>query len=528
VPAASPFLYPYQVSEYAQYGYGDWDFGPGSAIEKRLDLMPDGYTSGTNESRLLNFVAFADTHMTDKETPAGALYFGYALHYIGSAYTPVMLYTTHVLDAAVQTVNALHTKSPFDFGIFLGDLINNQQYNELRWFIDVLDGKVINPDSGDKDDPVPGPLNDYQDIYKAVGLNKDIPWYVTIGNHDRFWQGFLIADDDLTQNHTGENILNLGNIIVDSLGPNPLGPATRGYYLGSIDGRTVFGDIIGAGPQEDFAEPPKVLAADPNRRPVSRPEFISEFFETTSNPIGHGFAQTNIDNNFASYSFEPKSNIPIKIIVLDTTQGDDEPNVRCYAHMSLDEARYNWLVNELDEGQAEDKLMIIAAHGPIGMAFTAGAGDIWTGWDTNAFINMPGLLAKLHEYPNLIAWIAGHRHESTITAEVSPDPARPELGFWVIQSFSLKHFPQQFRTMEIVRNSDNNVSIIAINVDPAVKAGSPAAESRHYAIAHWQIHSSDKKPWGTTGEQWDHRSYNAELLVPLSPEMKTKIAAVLP
>jgi len=91
---------------------------------------------------------------------------------------------TQVLDAAVQTINALHKKDPFDFGISLGDDCNSAQYNELRWFIDVLDGKNINPDSGVKDDPVPGPHNDYQDEYKAAGLNKTINWYQALGNHD--------------------------------------------------------------------------------------------------------------------------------------------------------------------------------------------------------------------------------------------------------------------------------------------------------------------------------------------------------
>lgn len=56
-----------------------------------------------------------------------------------------MMYTTHVLDAAIQTVNALHQKNAFDFGISLGDTCNNTQYNELRWYIDVIDGKVITP-----------------------------------------------------------------------------------------------------------------------------------------------------------------------------------------------------------------------------------------------------------------------------------------------------------------------------------------------------------------------------------------------
>ena len=65
-----------------------------------------------------------------------------------SCYSGIILYTTHVLDAAVQTINALHKVTPFDFGIALGDACDNTQYNELRWYIDVIDGKMITPSSG--------------------------------------------------------------------------------------------------------------------------------------------------------------------------------------------------------------------------------------------------------------------------------------------------------------------------------------------------------------------------------------------
>jgi len=518
VPATSPWLYPYQISSYAQYGYGSWQPGPGLGYEKRLDLMPAGYDAASvrRDARLLSFFGLSDIHIADEETPANSLYFGYT-GYISSAYAPTMLWTTQVLDAAVQTINALNKEQKFDFGISLGDSINNQQYNEMRWYLDVMDGKLISPDSGVKDDPVPGALNDYQDGFKAAGLDQQIPWYQVMGNHDRLWMGFLPGNDYIADTRTGVQILNLGNIITDSMSPSPLGANSRGFYMGSIDGRTPYGDVIGAGPQALFAEPPKVLAADPNRRAVSRQEFMRELFNSSSRPKGHGFSQSNIDNNFASYTFEPKSNIPLKVIVLDLTQSDDEPNIRCYAHLSLDKARYDWLVSELEKGQAEGKLMVIAAHGPVGVPF-----DPFTGWSSKAYLTEAALLAKLHEYPNLIAWIAGHRHSNAITARPSPYTGQPELGFWVIETASLKHFPQQFRTFEIVRNSDNTVSIITTNVDPSVADGSPAAISRNYAIAQWQIFASNAKPGGA--KPWNADSRNAELIVPLSPEMQAKIA----
>ena len=38
-------------------------------------------------------------------------------------------------------------------------------------------------------------------------------------------------------------------------------------------------------------------------------------------------------------------------------------------------------------------------------------------------------------------------------------------------------------TFEIYLNSDNTISIVTTNVDPAVKDGTPAAKSRAYAVA---------------------------------------------
>jgi metallophosphoesterase (TIGR03768 family) len=256
-----------------------------------------------------------------------------------------------------------------------------------------------------------------------------------------------------------------------------------------------------------------------NRRSLSREEWMSEFFNTSSSPKGHGFNQSNVKTGFACYTFEPNStNLPIKVIVLDDTQRNDDPNdpdtlgygngSLGYGHGSLDSERYNWLVSELDKGQTEGKLMIIAAHIPIGVE---PAGSMM-GWNPAAEAE---LIAKLHTYPNLILWIAGHRHLNTVTAFKSPDDERPELGFWEIETSSLRDFPQQLRTFEIVRNSDNTVSIFTTDVDPAVKDGSLAAISRSYAVAAQQLFKN-KMGLLPTG------SYNAELVKQLTPEMQDK------
>ena len=506
VPDASPVpatpIYPYEVSKYQANGYGTWQYGSGIPAEKRFDLMPDGYANTaaavTNVARLLNFFTMTDIHITDKESPAQAINFGY-MGGNSSAYSAVILYTTHVLDAAVQTINALHQKAPFDFGISLGDVTNNSQYNELRWYIDVFDGKNINPDSGTKDDPVPGRNNDYQDEYQAAGLDKSIPWYQVLGNHDHFWEGSYPENEKIRKAYIGDEILNLGDVFSD-----PLGADSSGFYMGALDGSTLYGEVIGAGPVANFSSPPKIAAADPNRRSLSRKQWMSEFFNTSSSPVGHGFTQANLDNDFASYSFEPKSNLPVKVIVLDDTQRNEDFNV--HDHGYLNQERYDWLVRELDKGQAEGKLMIIAAHIPIN-AF---------GVTASAPIKRSQLIAKLNAYPNLLLWVAGHRHRNVVTARKSPDSARPELGFWEVETSSLRDFPQQFRTFQIARNSDNTISVFATNVAPAVKEGSFAAISRSYAVATLQLfkYPLDIPPSG---------SYNAELVKQLSAEMQAKI-----
>ncbi len=501
----SPFpapIYPYQIAEYPVYGYGGWQYGPGLACQKRLDLMPKTYSgaSVTNAAKLLRFFTMSDIHLVDEETPTSAIYYSYKGGGSPSGYNPSMLLTTQMLNAAVQTVNVLNKQSQFDFGISLGDDCDNTQYNELRWFIDILDGKMIDPDSGVKDDPIPGPGNDYQDPFQAEGLNTSIPWYQTLGNHDHFWKGSYPVTDNFRPNYTGLNIINLDDPLTGLEG--------RGFYMGSIDGRTRYGNIIGVGATDSFPSPPQVLAADANRRSLIREEWISEFFTTSSNPVGHGFSQANVSSGFACYTFEPKMDIPIRMIVLDDTQREDDPNVGGYAHSSLDLERFHWLVAELDKGQNEGLLMIIAAHIPVGI----GPGL----WNSDAPVTEDTLLATLHRYPNLILWISGHRHISQVTVQPSPEPAHPELGFWVVETPSLKDYPQQFRTFDIARNTDNTISIFATDVDPIANPGSLPALARTYAIAAYQLFNY-QIPYAPSG------AYNAELVKQLSPAMQTKI-----
>ncbi len=495
-----PLLRHDDIANYSSCGYGVWQYGPNLSYEKRLDLMPSGYTGSSvnHTTKLLNFFTISDIHITDEETPASAIFFGMYSN-VSSGYSPVMSLTTQVLDAAVQTINAQHLQKPFDFGISLGDAANSNQYNELRWYIDVLDGQLVDPDSGVKDDPVSGAHNDYQDEFQAAGINPSIKWYQTLGNHDHFWTGFLPQDDYSRQTMIGLDILNLGDVFTNLNGMN-----SRGFYMGSINGSTPYATVFGVGPNSTFNTTPKVLAADPNRRSFTVSEYMNEFFNTATSPQGHGFNQSDVAEGFACYSFEPVSDIPIKVIVLDDTQGDsdpEDPTSLGYGHGTLDQKRYDWLVNELDNGQREGKLMIIAAHVPIGVL---DPGEM-AGWSSYSYKSETEIIDKLHTYPNFILWISGHLHQNTASAFPSPDPSYPEFGFWEVQTSSLRDYPQQYRTFEIFRNSDETISIIITNVDPAVSDGSLAAKSRSYGVAGQEIFVNPLSPL-------PNGSYNAELV----------------
>jgi hypothetical protein len=274
---------------------------------------------------------------------------------------------------------------------------------------------------------------------------------------------------------------------------------------------------------------------------------MTEFFNTTTEPAGHGFTEDLIRRGFACYHFYPKANIPIKVIVLDDTDRAGS------AYGTLDYLRYNWLVRELDEGEAAGELMIICSHIPV-KPYAPPTNPppptpaYYTLFASYSMISEETLLQKLWTYQNLILWTAGHAHRNTITNHppdnTSPNYGNPTYGFWLAETPSLRDMPQEFRRFEIVRNSDNNVTIYALDIDPADNpeplpgkpdntpdradpyqtgwSQSPAWTSRSYSIATQEIFNNQV-------EQGPHVNavtgvYNAGLVKQLSPAMQTKLA----
>jgi hypothetical protein len=263
---------------------------------------------------------------------------------------------------------------------------------------------------------------------------------------------------------------------------------------------------------------------------------MSEFFKTTSQPAGHGFTQQMINGTAlaACYSFNPKPNAPIKVIVLDDTDKIDGGALGC-----LDQPRYDWLISEIESGQAADELMIICSHIPVWpYGYRTPSPYPPAIWNPKSYVTDYELVTTISStYSNVVLWVAGHVHRNAITPQ--PDAGNPGsgYGFYEVETPSLRDFPQEFRRFKIVRNSDNEtISILVIDADPAVNPAplpdgsqSPAFISRSYSVAAQQI-------FGTTIQQapgTDPHSgvCNAQLVIQLSqltPGLQAKIMNLAP
>ena len=105
---------------------------------------------------ILNYLHMTDFQMVDEESPARVEFLDKtqrgAFNPFSAAYRPQESLTTQVTEAMVRAVR--NTVSPvtseqLELTMLTGDNADSQQYNETRWFVDILDGTTGSRDESD-------------------------------------------------------------------------------------------------------------------------------------------------------------------------------------------------------------------------------------------------------------------------------------------------------------------------------------------------------------------------------------------
>jgi 3',5'-cyclic AMP phosphodiesterase CpdA len=398
---------------------------PGEPLTARTELGPPAREIGA----LARLAHLTDAHVLDASSPARVTFLDRLGPPFQSTFRPQEALTTQVLAGAVGAVRTLAPQAVIQGG----DLIDNDQHNELVHALAVLGGGVVSPGSGPRGydgvqlssdtDPFyyrpgvdaprhPGLLRDAVAPFHSPGLG--IPGLPVFGDHDGLVAGTVVPTA-LTRS------LALGDRALWDLPTGLTVPAgLAAHSAASPDGPPDPG-AVDALLREALRGPTVQVPADPARRQLRFTEAVARL-HAAGGPGVAVRAGARLD-----YALDLGAHV--RLIVLDLVRRGGGSGGEVVAGQSA------WLAQAL--ASAGRRWVLVAGHQPL----TSSVGG-------------EALLAQLDRAPRVVAVFNGHIHRNAIT------PRRTRAGgYWLIGTASLIDYPQQGRAVELWSTTGGGVAI---------------------------------------------------------------------
>jgi metallophosphoesterase (TIGR03767 family) len=474
--------------------------GPGWPTVVRDDLADPQRGREDRRRPLGVLVHLTDLHLIDVESPGRVEFIDPAGEPFTGAFRPQEALTLHVAASMVTRVRAVRrgpiTGRRFDCVVSTGDNIDNQQLNEARWFVRLLDGGRLRPGSGSRDayegvqqqasgagggrdgstvaarywhpaegardewkddrgfPDVPGLLDAARVPFRSPGVGTR--WFSTYGNHDGLIQGTVPSTETTAR------------VMVDRWKPLAVPDGmTEVAYLAAVLSEppdTLLRKLANG----DY--PAREVTPDPDRRPLSPREWVQLHLDSPDRPgpAGHGYTEDHLEAPALYYEME----IAPGVVGLSLDTGG-------YYSGSLGEDQVRWLEERLIASSSryfdadgtevrtghDDRLVLVFSHFP------------WTSMNSTITdperpderrVLGPEVVALLHRFPNVVAWINGHHHVNRV--EAIADPAGRSGGFWDVNTASHVDHPQHARVVELVDNDDGTLSLFLTMLEHAAPA----------------------------------------------------------
>ncbi len=412
-------------------GDGRLRVGQGEDLVDRLELGDPERPA----KELARLVHLTDAHVMDASSPARVPFLARLGPPVQSTFRPQETLTAQVLHGAINAVRAFRP----ELVVQGGDLIDNDQSNELELALALLNGGRVHPGSGprgyygvqlpsnpdafyyrpDIDVPRhPGMLERAVKPFMSPGIGST--WLPVLGDHDALVAGELVPS------HTTQSLAS-GDRALWNVPANlrlPAGPQLS--HSGSPDGPPDPG-LVASFIEQALAGPTVQVPPDSRRYELKFSEVIDRLrlgSDAAAAPphsaCTSGTEQLDCVRDIGE---------SVRLIVLDLVRreggsgGIVQPDQPAWLEQQLAGAGQRWV--------------IVVTHQPL--ENVAGGQQ---------------LFALLDRSPLVIAALAGHTHRNRIRPRETPAG-----GYWLITTCSLIDFPQQCRALRVCATDGGGVAL---------------------------------------------------------------------